>query len=155
MSVEFTLTPADEARYEEIFRLHETLFRTLIEPIWGWHESWQRPNFRSNWEACDTSVIVVDGKVIGYLQTLQTPDHLQLKNVGLLPPYRGRGIGRKLVEDVQKAARTLGLPVVLSVFATNPDAVHFYERMGFAKESRTNEFQHMRWDAAGRLIEGA
>ncbi len=146
VNIDFTLSPAGDDHYDAVFRLHETLFRTLIEPIWGWHESWQQQNFRSNWAACDTRVIMVGAEVIGYLQTLQTPEHLQLKNVGLLPAYRGRGIGRKLVGDVQTKAGTLGLPVVLSVFVTNPDAVRFYERMGFVKETGTKEFQHMRWN---------
>ncbi len=146
MTPDFELSPVSEARYEAVFTLHETLFRGHIEQIWGWHPAWQRQNFQRNWELCETRLIEVGGTPAGYIQTLQEPDHLLLKNLGLLPPFQRRGIGNKLIRDLQDRAAELRLPIRLSVFVTNPDAVCFYDRLGFVKEGRTNEFQHMRWD---------
>ena len=144
----FRLLPVTESDYGAVFALHQELFRAHIERIWGWHPDWQKQNFRRNWAACETRLIEVDGRPAGYLQTVQETDHLFLKNLGLLPCYQRLGIGSKLMRDLQCRAADLGLPVRLSVFTTNPDAVRFYERLGFVRADCTSEFQLMHWSAA-------
>jgi|GEM_PF-1585089 len=142
---EFTTAAAGDDDYDAVFALHEQLFRAHIEQIWGWHEDWQRQNFRSNWKSCNTCVIECGGKIIGYVQSLRNPGHILLKNIGLLPTHQGKGIGCSLVKSLQTEAAALHLPIRLSVFVTNPEAQQFYERMGFVNESRTGEFQNMIW----------
>lgn len=46
--------------------------------------------------------------------------------------YRGRGIGRQLMDVVVQKAQTAGLRVIFcETQNTNPAAVHFYQRLGF------------------------
>jgi len=52
---------------------------------------------------------------------------VQLGSVGVLPPYRGRGLARALMERVMAACK--GYPLVF-LFA-NEDAAGFYPRFGF------------------------
>ena len=141
----FTLSKAGDDQYDAVLALHERLFRPHIEQIWGWLEEWQRQNFLTNWEECDTRVIVAGGELVGYLQTLQYSDHLLVKNLGLVPSHQGKGIGAMLIEDLQADAAALGLPLRLSVFSTNPRAQRFYERAGFVRDSQTTAFLHMSW----------
>jgi RimJ/RimL family protein N-acetyltransferase len=55
--------------------------------------------------------------------------------MGLLPAYRGQGIGRRLLERTLDAARAGGLSrVELTVREDNPAAIALYERAGFAAE---------------------
>jgi len=55
--------------------------------------------------------------------------------MGLLPPFRGRGIGGSLIRSVLAAARTAGLHrVELTVRETNTSAIALYGKVGFAVE---------------------
>jgi ribosomal protein S18 acetylase RimI-like enzyme len=55
--------------------------------------------------------------------------------MGLLPRFRGQGIGTKLIRSVLAAARTAGLHrVELTVRETNAGAIALYRKAGFAVE---------------------
>ena len=55
--------------------------------------------------------------------------------MGLLAPYRGRGIGRALMRLALEEARAAGMwRVELEVFADNQPAIALYEKMGFLRE---------------------
>jgi ribosomal protein S18 acetylase RimI-like enzyme len=62
--------------------------------------------------------------------------------------WRGRGIGRLLLHDLQAAASERGFPgLSLSVHAENP-AIRLYERAGFEHAARSETAITMRWTAA-------
>ena len=55
--------------------------------------------------------------------------------VGLLPPFRGRGIGRQLIEKTLDAARDRGLSrIELTVRKDNANAIALYQKIGFVAE---------------------
>ena len=55
--------------------------------------------------------------------------------MGLLPEYRGRGIGERLLRASIDAARGAGFErIELSVYARNTRAVALYRKVGFAHE---------------------
>ena len=55
--------------------------------------------------------------------------------MGLLPGYRGRGLGRALLERTHERARSAGLlRIELEVYASNEAAIALYERSGFRHE---------------------
>ena len=60
-----------------------------------------------------------------------TPDALLIVDIALIASQRRRGIGASLVNGVLVEARAAGLPVRLSVFASNAAALRFYLRLGF------------------------
>lgn len=63
--------------------------------------------------------------------------HVGSLGMGLLPGYRGKGLGRQLVEATIQQARQLGLEKIeLSVYATNLPAIALYRSMGFVEEGR-------------------
>jgi len=87
-------------------------------------------------------VAEADGRVVGWL-TLQrdkTPfrRHICLLGMGVLKPFRGQGIGRKLVNEALRFARASeGIErIELSVRATNTAAIALYQSAGFAYEGR-------------------
>jgi GNAT superfamily N-acetyltransferase len=56
---------------------------------------------------------------------------LNLHDLAVIPEYRGRGVGRKLIAAVEEKARALGCcRVTLEVLADNP-ARRLYESMGY------------------------
>jgi ribosomal protein S18 acetylase RimI-like enzyme len=55
--------------------------------------------------------------------------------MGLLPQFRGRGIGTNLIRSVLAASRTVGLHrVELTVRENNESAIGLYKKVGFEIE---------------------
>lgn len=69
-----------------------------------------------------------------YMTDETTPGEWYLDSLAVFPPYRGRGIARRLIEGVQQKGRQAGLPVGLLVEKTNHRARGLYDRMGFRPE---------------------
>ena len=61
--------------------------------------------------------------------------HRGVFGVGLLPQFRGRGIGTKLIQSALAAARAYGLHrVELTVRENNTGAIELYKKAGFEIE---------------------
>ena len=57
---------------------------------------------------------------------------LNVHDLAVLPQHRGRGVGRVLLEEVERRARARGSSkLTLEVHATNVGAMHLYRRFGF------------------------
>jgi ribosomal protein S18 acetylase RimI-like enzyme len=55
--------------------------------------------------------------------------------LAVAPRFRGRGFGRTLVEHVERLLLERGCPKInLQVRASNPAAVAFYRRLGYAQD---------------------
>jgi ribosomal protein S18 acetylase RimI-like enzyme len=84
-------------------------------------------------------VALADGEVVGWCDALpkRLPihRHVGVVGMGLLPAFRGQGIGRRLLQRALEAARAGGLSrVELTVREDNPGAIALYERFGFEAE---------------------
>ena len=63
--------------------------------------------------------------------------HCGVLGMGLLPEYRGRGLGRPLMTRSLDAARAFGLArVELTVRVDNQRALELYRKLGFEVEGR-------------------
>ncbi len=74
-----------------------------------------------------------DGRIVGSAGLLQiTPRRAELRKMYLAKRWRGRGIGRRLLERMLAAARRLGYPeVFLQTNSVLVEAVKLYESAGF------------------------
>ena len=84
-------------------------------------------------------VALVDGEVVGWCDILprRMPmfGHCGELGIGVLPGFRGRGIGKRLATEALRLAREKGFErVELGVFASNVAARALYERLGFVVE---------------------
>ena len=82
---------------------------------------------------------LADGEVVGWCDALPKPlpihRHVGVLGMGLLPAYRGQGIGRRLLQRTLEAARAGGLSrVELTVREDNVGAIALYEKFGFEAE---------------------
>lgn len=85
----------------------------------------------------------------GDLDDPRFPSHL---HVDLLPPARGRGAGRALMEAWLARLRAVGSPGChLGTFAENAPAIRFFERMGFARHGPPTRVPGMRTRAGARM----
>jgi len=84
-------------------------------------------------------VLEVDGKVGGWCDIIpchkEVDKHVGIMGVGLLPEYRGKGIGGKLIKKTIKKAKEKGIKrIELGVHADNRNALGLYLKLGFEVE---------------------
>jgi putative acetyltransferase len=85
------------------------------------------------------SVALMEGQVIGWCDALPTRGqaraHLATLGMGLLPAYRHRGLGFKLLQHTMCRAWLAGFSKIeLTVRTDNTNAKALYERAGFQTE---------------------
>ncbi len=80
----------------------------------------------------------IENKPVGYI-ILGSKDfeyrkgkYLEMENMGVLPKYRGRGIGNSLVQHAKQYAKSVGTTkIYVSAYWENEGAINFYKREGF------------------------
>jgi RimJ/RimL family protein N-acetyltransferase len=84
-------------------------------------------------------VAVIDRKVVGWCNvppaTREVMAHVGDLFMGVLPQWRGQGLGERLLQESLAAADAFGyLRVELGVFGSNARAVSLYRKAGFVEE---------------------
>lgn len=78
--------------------------------------------------------VVVGGTLAGYAGLWFDGFDAQVMTIGTDERFQGRGLGRRMLENLLDRARTLGAAVVLlEVRVDNDPAIHLYESVGFEK----------------------
>ncbi len=84
-------------------------------------------------------VAEAEGKIVGWCDIggMVKPGatHCGVLGMGLVPAWRGQGLGRKLAEAALFKATAIGLErVQLDVYSDNAPAIALYEKLGFVRE---------------------
>jgi ribosomal protein S18 acetylase RimI-like enzyme len=85
-------------------------------------------------------VVIVDGQLAGWCDVIPNSRravqaHCGTLGMGLLPQFRGQGIGRRLMQRTIGAALEFGLTrIELTVRETNLNAIALYKKFGFETE---------------------
>lgn len=98
-------------------------------------------------------IAMVDESVIGWCDIIpnirEGAKHVGNLGMGILPAFRGKGIGKKLIETTICDAWKKGLlRIELEVFASNVRAIALYEKVGFILEGKKRKGKHLDgiWD---------
>lgn len=145
-----TAEPTSELHFREARRGDlETLVALLADdPLGSTRERFESPlpeSYVAAFEAVDRDanhqllIAEAAGVLAGFLQlsflpylTYQGGWRALVEGVRVAPSARGRGVGRALVDEAIRRARTRGCHLVqLTTDKTRPDALRFYERAGF------------------------
>jgi ribosomal protein S18 acetylase RimI-like enzyme len=77
-------------------------------------------------------VLIVDGALVGLLETILRPDHLWIENVAVAPEQQGRGFGRLLLDRAERRAVQAQRPEIRlmtnQAFAAN---LALYAKLGY------------------------
>ena len=108
------------------------LSRDLIECglIWRWTSTRVAASIR----AANVNVLVacIRAEIAGFAIMRYGDDDAHLDLLAVAPPYRRAGVGRQLLQWLEKCAVVAGIfSVALEVRAGNKGAQLFYERMGY------------------------
>ncbi|OCJ43179.1 GNAT family N-acetyltransferase [Agrobacterium rubi] len=84
-------------------------------------------------------VATIENTVVGWCDisrhVFPTHAHRGTLGMGIIPGYRGRGLGARLMAAALEQARDAGfIRIELSVHANNAPAIALYEKVGFIKE---------------------
>jgi len=81
-----------------------------------------------------------DGTVVGCGGLLPlSPDELELRKMYLLPEFRGRGLGKRLlVELIEHARQRQVARITLETATVLKEAIALYQAFGFVPSSRAN-----------------
>lgn len=110
----------------------------------------QDAHYRRNYPGASLDVIEVDGKPAGRLYVYRGRDDVRIMDIALAPPFRGRGIGTRLltalIDEAEASGRKLSIHVEL-----NNRARRLYEQLGFRPAGEHGVYVLMeRSPAAGR-----
>ena len=77
-----------------------------------------------------------NGKIVGTIIAGNDGRRGYIYHTAVLPDFRGRGIGSKLVESAMEALKSLGInKAALVVFSKNTDGNAFWEKLGFTERN--------------------
>lgn len=111
--------------------------RDFVELGLGW--SWRRSRIIGHIRSADSVVLVAQSgrRPVGFAVMRFGEEEAHLDLLAVRPKYRRAGIGRQLVQWLEKSALVAGISVVyLEVRESNEDAHAFYEKLGYARVIR-------------------
>ena len=79
--------------------------------------------------AVDTSI----DRCVGWCDVVQKAETVGYLGTGLLPDYRGQGLGKRLIQEVVALSKAYGYhQIELDVRSSNQRAIHVYGQLGFS-----------------------
>ena len=106
----------------------------------------QRTHYATHYPDAGYKIITLDGADIGRLYVRRTDSDIVLMDIALLPAFRNRGLGSRILQTLLDEASAARLAVTLHVEANNPRARAWYERHGFVEVSSSGVHTFMRRD---------
>jgi GNAT superfamily N-acetyltransferase len=129
---ELTMTDWDDARKREFV---EQQFRA------------QDQYYREHYVNASYDVILVDGAPAGRLYIARWPEELRIMDIALLEKYRGKGVGTRLLKQLQAEAAAAGKSLRIHVERFNP-ALSLYVRLGFRLVEDRGVYLFLEWAAS-------
>ena len=96
--------------------------------------AWSEALIREDWRygTCRYRAVEIDGERAGYAVYGYDGDAFHLMNLAIIPDFRGRGLGKALVEEfLEEAVRHKAPDAWLEVAVTNEEALGLYKALGF------------------------
>ena len=88
------------------------------------------------------------GRVIGFVIARCATAEWEIENVVVAPEKRNRGVGIKIIRELQLQAQSAGATsVLLEVRESNLAARRLYEKLGFSQQGRRNYYRDPEEDA--------
>ena len=85
---------------------------------------------RINYQFDESKIILLEGKNIGFLKTIEYKDKIEIIQIQIKPKYQNQGYGQKIINLIIQRARQNDSLVTLSVLKINK-AQALYKRIGF------------------------
>jgi ribosomal protein S18 acetylase RimI-like enzyme len=145
---------------EFLFQLYATTRAEELE-VTGWAPEQKRAflqmqfhaqseHYAIHYVAAEFTVIEADGTPIGRLYIARWPGEIRIVDIALIPAYRNRGIGSRLISEIQAEAESARKTVTIHVEKFNP-ALLLYQRLGFRPKEDKGVYLLLQWEPADAL----
>lgn len=104
----------------------------------------QDVHYLTHYPNATRDLILLDGEPVGRLYVDRWPSEIRIMEITLLPASRGRGIGGKLLADLQSEARAANKLLSIHVERFNP-ALSLYSRLGFTVAEDKGVYLLLHW----------
>jgi len=126
---ELAMTDWDEARKAE-----------FLAGQFAAQDTW----YRERYPGATIDVIEAGGQPAGRLYVHRREREIRLMDIGLLPEFRGAGLGTAILSDLFAEATAAGKTLTIHVEMYNP-ALRLYERLGFRRIGEHGVYLLMEW----------
>ena len=96
----------------------------------------------AQYEDASFDVVLADGEPAGRLIVQRREREISVVDIALLPEWRGRGIGSRLLRPILEEASARRVPVAIHVERQNP-AMTLYRRLGFTPAGEAGIYLRM------------
>ncbi|MDP9054914.1 MAG: ribosomal protein S18-alanine N-acetyltransferase [Acidobacteriota bacterium] len=108
------------------------------------HDAWDRENFAGYFAQSKRTVFLVAHvrcSVVGYALAYHSLTRAEIDSIAVAPSKRGHGIAPALLTRLLASLRRRGFPAVsLRVRLDNLTAIRLYQKLGFARIRRVNNY---------------
>ncbi len=111
----------------------------------------QKQNHEAQFAHAANDIITLDGEDIGRLWVARYPQEIVCIEIILLPEFRNRKIGTKLMQDLFAEAAATGREFNFHVLKYNEKAQRFYKRLNCEFTGETEGHFKMRWNPSNEL----
>jgi len=105
----------------------------------------QLAEYKTKFPGAAFQIIIYKKKDSGRFYTWENDHEIRLIDITLLPPFRGKGIGASLLEDLIKRSKKVQKKISLHVDPANP-ALQLYLRLGFIHIKNNGRHYYMERD---------
>lgn len=153
------LRPICDADLDFLCRVYSATRTEELAPV-PWSDEQKAAFLRQQFEAQhahyqryyhDTryDLILADDEPVGRLYVARWERELRIVDIALLPEWRGRGIGTRLLQGLLAEAAAVGKTVTIHVEMQSP-ALGLYQRLGFSRQHDDEAlYCFMEWRPAG------
>ena len=145
-------TPADD---DFLFSVYASTRAAEMALLVHWSEEQKKQFLRSQFAAQHQhylsrypdafyGVIRFENHPVGRLYTAELTDEIRIIDLTVLPEFRLRGIGGKILSDVLQKGASMRKPLQIYIESFNPSG-EFFERRGFKQVSEQGVHVLWRW----------
>jgi len=140
-----SLRPAKPVDYGFARQSCFAALKALLGPDADWDEALEDGLFARQFVQSEVEMVALGERDAGWLQTRREGGRIHLIRFCLAPGFRGRGLGRVILDRLQVRARKAVSPIVLSLARIDP-ALGFYLHQGFRVVEADPYRVHLRQD---------
>jgi SAM-dependent methyltransferase/GNAT superfamily N-acetyltransferase len=135
--MDYMLMPAKEDDKQLIYGLKKDSIFQYVDEIWGWDEAYQVKDFNDNFVLGNFQVIMLDGLKIGFIETFDNENLINISEIQIEKNYRCNGIGSDIIKKlIDKACQQIKI-ITLGCFKKNAGAKSLYKKLGFDLKEET------------------
>ena len=138
MSNNIRLVPITIENYQFGYEIKKITLKEYIEKTWGdWNEEEQISFYKKEFVIDNCFLIKNNNTNIGWLKIIETKETIDINQILILPEYQGKGIGKKIINDIIKNGKDRNKTICLQVLKCNENAKRLYIKLGFKKYDET------------------